>query len=195
MTPNVPRNAYTDSPEQHPNLIFGSLQLLFWLFFHPSAWRNHLKRIDPALDTESDGKTRLRWQNPVLWKLLIQAFLVSPVLANSIVVTFILWLLGMPVEKIVSGVVLGVVWGVVWGVVSGVVSGMVRSMVSGVGLGVAWGVAWGMPYGVAWGVLSGVTSDVADEVLRVASGVAFGVTFGVLLDVVSRAAWGEVVWG
>jgi hypothetical protein len=40
-----------NAPEQHPNLILGSLQLLFWLFFRPSAWQNHLKRIDPALDT------------------------------------------------------------------------------------------------------------------------------------------------
>src|SRR4028119_2333582 len=97
-SPNVPRNAYTDSPEQHPNLILGSLQLLFWIFFRPSAWRNHLKR------------------NPALWKLRIQAFLVVPVLANSIVVAFVLWLLGAPVEKIASGVVLGVVSGVVSGV-------------------------------------------------------------------------------
>jgi hypothetical protein len=48
-SPNVPRNAYTNAPEQHPNLMLGSLQLLFWLFFHPSAWQNHLKRIDPAI--------------------------------------------------------------------------------------------------------------------------------------------------
>ena len=83
MMPNVPRNAYTDSPEQHPNLILGSLQLLFWLFFRPLAWKNHLKRIDPALEIESKSQRRLRLQNPALWKLLIQAFLVLPVLANS----------------------------------------------------------------------------------------------------------------
>src|SRR4028119_162965 len=126
-SPNVPPNAYTDSPEQHPSLILGSLQLLFWLFFHPSAWQNHLKRIDPALDRESNSKRGLRWQNPALWKLLIQAFLVLPVVANSIVVALVLWLLGAPVEKIVLGVVSGVAWGVA----------------SGVALGVAVRVAWG----------------------------------------------------
>src|SRR4028118_968340 len=106
-SPNVPRNAYTNAPEQHPNLILGSLQLLFWLFFRPSAWQKHLKRMDPALDTQSNSKRGLRWQNLALWKLLIQAFLVMPVLANSIVVALVLWLLGAPVEKIVSGVALG----------------------------------------------------------------------------------------
>src|SRR4028118_1082206 len=131
-SPNVPPNAYTDSPEKHPNLILGSLQLLFWFFFHPSAWRNHLKRIDPALDTQSNRNRGLRWQNPALWKLLIQAFLVLPVLANSIVFALVLWLLGAPVEEFVLGVALGVA--------------------SGVALGVASGVAWGVVSGVAWGV-------------------------------------------
>jgi len=75
-SPNVPRNAYTASPEQHPHLIIGSLQLLFWIFFRRSAWENHLQRIDPTLDSDSKIKRRLRWQNPDFWKLLIQAFLV-----------------------------------------------------------------------------------------------------------------------
>ena len=45
MTSHLPRaTPITDAPELHPNLILGSLQLLFWLFFHPSAWRNHVAR-------------------------------------------------------------------------------------------------------------------------------------------------------
>lgn len=47
--PDPLKNAYTDAPELHPNLLLGSLQLMVWLFFHPSAWRNHVKRIDPDL--------------------------------------------------------------------------------------------------------------------------------------------------
>src|SRR4028118_174625 len=129
---NVPRNAYTNAPEQHPNLILGSLQLLFWLFFRRSAWEKCFKRINPDLDTESRSESLLRWQNPALWKLLIQAFLVLPVLANSIVFAFMLWLLGVPVKEFVLGVALGVA--------------------SGVALGVASGVAWGVVSGVAWGV-------------------------------------------
>ncbi|MEH2433951.1 MAG: hypothetical protein V7K25_06810 [Nostoc sp.] len=51
-SPQLPPNAYTNAPQQHPNLILGSLQLLFWLVFRPSAWRNHLKPIDLILDND-----------------------------------------------------------------------------------------------------------------------------------------------
>ena len=44
-----PRTAYTDASRLHPNLILSSLQLPFWLLFHPSAWRHFVARIDPAL--------------------------------------------------------------------------------------------------------------------------------------------------
>src|SRR5919199_3560492 len=142
-SPDVPRNAYTDAPEQRPNLILGSLQLLFWVFFRPSAWQNHLKLIDPALDRESNSKRGLRWQNPALWKLLIQAFLVLPVVANSIVVALVLWLLGAPVEKIVSGVAWGVAPGMAWGVALRVALGVALGLASGVASGVAWWVRVG----------------------------------------------------
>ncbi|MEG4066989.1 ATP-binding protein [Microcoleus sp. Pol11C2] len=162
-SPNVPRNAYTDSPEQHPNLILGSLQLLFWIFFRPSAWRNHLKR------------------NPALWKLRIQAFLVVPVLANSIVVAFVLWLLGAPVEKIASGVVLGVVSGVVSGEL---LTSLGFSLRKDKELNVALGIASGMLLGVALGVLRGVASDlvwgVVSDLLRVASDLVWGVVSDLL---------------
>ena len=41
------KNAYPDAPELHSNLILGSLQLLFWLLFHPTAWRHYVACIDP----------------------------------------------------------------------------------------------------------------------------------------------------
>ena len=167
ISPNVPRNAYTDSPEQHPNLILGSLQLLFWIFFRPSAWQNHLKRIDPALYRESNSKRGLRWQNPALWKLIIQAFLVLPVLANSIVVALVLWLLGAPVEKIVLGVA------------SGVASGVALSVALSVGLSVALSVALSVVSGEE---LSLALSAVSLVVSLVALSVALSV---VALSVVS----------
>jgi hypothetical protein len=73
-SPSVPRNAYTDSPEQHPNLILGSLQLLFWMVFHPSAWQNHIARIEKSSYPGSDSTNRLQ--------LLIQSYLVLPILVN-----------------------------------------------------------------------------------------------------------------
>ncbi|MCC3418338.1 MAG: ATP-binding protein [Microcoleus sp. PH2017_29_MFU_D_A] len=175
-SPNVPRNAYTNAPEQHPNMILGSLQLLFWLFFHPSAWENHLKRINYS----------------ALWKLRIQAFLVLPVLANSIVLAFVLWLLEVPVQTIALGVAFGLAWGVGWGVGWGVASGLewslgwfvwlcqVSSVASSMVLGLRFGVALSVGFGVALGVALGVGSDVG---FGVALGVGFGVGFGVALGV------------
>jgi hypothetical protein len=177
-SPNVPRNAYTDAPEQHPNLILGSLQLLFWLLVRPSAWRNHLKRIEPALDTKSKSKTRLRWQNPALWKLLIQEFLILPVLANSIVVLPVLWLLSMPIQKIASGVALGVPLGLALSLIFVI-------------LGLPSGVALGMAFGVLSGVLSGVVSG------GMASGVVFAlaiVWFGVMLRLTLGGEASSVLW-
>ncbi|MBW4563328.1 MAG: hypothetical protein KME32_19690 [Mojavia pulchra JT2-VF2] len=84
-SPNILRNAYTDAPEQHPNLILGSLQLLFWLFFRPAAWRNHLKRIDPTLNTDIsliDFIRQGRWWNFALWRLLIQGYIILPLIVN-----------------------------------------------------------------------------------------------------------------
>jgi hypothetical protein len=75
-------NAYTNSPKQQPNLILGSLQLLFWLFFRPSAWRNHVARINTTLHPDSDSANYCQWRNPAFWRLLIQAYLVLPILVN-----------------------------------------------------------------------------------------------------------------
>ncbi|MDZ7958762.1 MAG: hypothetical protein RMY34_12925 [Aulosira sp. DedQUE10] len=73
MPNNIPHNAYTNEPQQHPNLILGSLQLLFWLFLRPAAWRNHLERIEPALETDTSLISLMRqgrWRNFGLWRLL-----------------------------------------------------------------------------------------------------------------------------
>lgn len=135
-SPNVPRNAYTDSPEQHHNLIMGSLQLLFWFVFRPSALQNHLKRIhlkrsDPDLDFDSKRKIHLRSQRRVLWKLRIQAFIVLH-LINSIVFALVFLRLGVPVEQIAwvvaFFVALFAIWDMAlflaWGEASGVTSGL-----------------------------------------------------------------------
>jgi len=70
--PDTSRNAYTDAPEFHPNLILGGLQLLFWIFFHPSAWCSYVARIDPALrpDFALVELRRAHWRNPALRRLL-----------------------------------------------------------------------------------------------------------------------------
>lgn len=107
MPNELPRNAYTDAPEQHPNLILGSLQLLFWIFFRPSAWRNHLTRIFTAPDFASDRTSRL------LSEFLIQVHLVLPLLAN-LMLGLLLWRLGNSAVSIPVWVAWGVAWSVWW---------------------------------------------------------------------------------
>ena len=152
MTPNLPRNAYTDSPEQHPNLILGSLQLLLWLFFHPSAFCNHLTRIDPDLDFNSSLLILIRkqrWRNLALWRLLIQGNLILPVLAG-LTLTLVLCGLGFPPARAAWGVAWGVVSGVAWGVAWGVVWGVGWGVALGGALPVPWSMAWSMAWGLTW---------------------------------------------
>ncbi|MEH2155222.1 AAA family ATPase [Nostoc sp.] len=148
-SPQLPPNSYTDAPQQHPNLILGSLQLFFWLVFRPSAWRNHLKRIDLYLEWNSYF-IRGRSRNLGLWDLLIQGYFILPILANSLF-NFLLWLLGEPIAaniafRMAFNVVFGVAVGVVGGV-GGVVGGM-GGMVGGMTVGLALGVAVGVAFGV-----------------------------------------------
>jgi hypothetical protein len=45
------RRVYTDAPELLPGFVRPCLQVLGWIFFHPSAWRSYVASIDPALDS------------------------------------------------------------------------------------------------------------------------------------------------
>ena len=178
-SPPIPPNAYTDAPQQHPNLILGSLQLLFWIIFRPSAWRNHLKQIDPALEYKSEKKSQLRWRNPDLWRLLIQEYLILPFLIH-LTVALVRWGLGESVEKIVLGLVWGLVLGLVWGLVLGLVRGLV----------------WGLLWGLLWGLVSGLVSSglVWGLLLGLASGLKSGLVLGLLSGLLSGLMWG-LMWG
>ncbi|WP_445632429.1 AAA family ATPase [Nostoc sp. DSM 114161] len=205
ISPQLPSNAYTNTPQQHPNLILGSLQLLFWFFFRPSAWRNHLKHIDPILDTNSSLIILLRqgrWRNLALWRLLIQGYFILPILAN-LLLGLVLW---MSSEKI-ANIAFPVVFGVVFGVAFDVVFGMGLSVAFCVGLSVAfcmglsvaspcvaydvpYGVAFNLPYGVVFNVPYGVGSIVEFRVpFKVAFGVAFCMAFCVAFKVAFKVAF------
>ena len=143
-SPTVPHNAYTDAPEQQPRLIMGSLQLLFWIFFRPSAWCNHLVRIDPALHPNSQVWSRLQWSNRALWRLLIQGFLLLPLLAN---LALNLVRLGLAESgenlalRVAVGVAVSLAFGLAFGIVLRVAVGVVTSVVVSVVFGLAFGLA------------------------------------------------------
>ncbi|MDZ8081369.1 MAG: ATP-binding protein [Nostoc sp. DcaGUA01] len=158
-SPQLPPNAYTDAPQQHPNFILGSLQLVFWLVFRPSAWRNHLQRIGPILNNDSCLIILLRqgqWRNVALWRLLIQAYLILPVLAN-LLVGLVLWPLGEPIANIAFRTALSVAIGVAVGAVLdlaafGVALSLVFSLAFSLGFNLAFGMVFGLVVGVALGV-------------------------------------------
>src|SRR5258706_4688490 len=98
-------SAYTDAPDLHPNLVLGSLHLLFWLFFHPSAWRNYVARIDPTLrvDFSLAESGRKRWRNNKIRRLVIQTYFIYPITINLLIV-IVSWFLGKANDGIVRGV-------------------------------------------------------------------------------------------
>ncbi|MDZ7961004.1 MAG: ATP-binding protein [Aulosira sp. DedQUE10] len=178
-SPNILHNAYTDAPQQHPNLILGSLQLLFWLFFRPAAWRNHLKRIDPTLNTDTSLIAFIRQgrsRNFALWRLLIQGYLILPILAN-LLLGLVLWVLGEPIATIVDRVVESIAKGVVVGMVVCVAIGAKESAAKGVAFGMAFAVAFGMANAVVITVGKGVEFAVSKGMDK---GIAFSVAFGVV---------------
>ena len=136
------RNAYTDAPECHPNLILGSVQLLFWLFFHPSAWRNYVTRLDPTLlpDFALAELSQAQWQDPAWRRLLLMIYLVSPLLV-SLLSGLVLWLVGEPDH-----------------IRFGMASSAVFCFAFSVWVGIARGVALGYAGGVAGSIAGGVAS-------------------------------------
>jgi hypothetical protein len=180
MAQNGLHYAYTDAPEPHPNLFLGSLQLLFWLLFRPSAWRYHVARIDPSLrpDFCLGELQRAQWLHPAMRRLLVQGYVVLPAL-SGVLIALILVAGGVSGEAMARGVAGGVALGVTYGVALGVVGGVALGVVGGVTYGVVLGVALGVTYGVALGVVGSVA-------LGVAGGVAGGVVLGVLVSLISR---------
>lgn len=143
----APTDHYTDAPPLHPNLLVGSLHLLFWIIFHPSAWRHHVARIAPGLtaDFTLPDLRRNQWHNPALRRLLIQLYLVWPLLCfllfipvfrfgrvspQDFVATLLHFTMIVLVMNLLFGTVVSVASGVVAGVAVGVTVGLAGSLIS-----------------------------------------------------------------
>ncbi len=174
-TPEL-QNAYTNAPALHPNLLLGSLQLLFWLLVHPSAWRNHIARIDPRLPSDFylAELSREQWRNPALRQLLIHGYVVWPLLVG-----LVLWLSGVAEASRIFDTSRSAVDGVVFGVATSV----------------ALGVAGGLMINVALGIVSGVTGSLAFSLASTLPGgveriAALVIAVGLALGVAGSAAFG-----
>ena len=135
------KNAYTDAPELHPNLILGSFQLLFWLVFHPSAWRHYVARIDPALrpDFTLVEPSRQQWLTPALRLLMIRAYLVWPLLVG-LPVALIFWIQRAPLESSMIFVAHVVAISLTLGIMIGAVIGVAAGLVGSVAISLAYGI-------------------------------------------------------
>jgi hypothetical protein len=176
-------NIYTNALIPHPNLILGCFQLLFWLVFRPSAWKNHIQRF-----SLHQFFTHQRWQRKGVRRFLIQGVILFPTLA-SFISGGISLSLGTPwpimaLTKVAAfSVMLGAAFGVMVGVAIGVAFS-VAFVARGVAGNVTGNVAFSVMIGVAIGVAFSVAFDVAGDVtLGVMTGVAIGAAFSVATGV------------
>lgn len=188
MTSPPDPNAYTDAPQPQDNLLLSSARLLFWLFFHPSAWRNYVRQIAPALSphfslAELHGDA---WRNLAMLRLFARIYLVWPLLLASSIV-FTLRGLGLPAQTILLGVIVG----------------MAVSLLAALAVSIAGSVAIGAPVGIAVGVVAGLpgswllgsaegltfasfflpTAVALPALIGLAGGLAGGLAFGVAAGV------------
>ena len=156
------KNTYTDAPQLHSNLLLGGLQLLAWLFFHPTAWRNHIARIDADLrpDFCLAELSAAQWRNPALRRVLLMGYVPWPPLIG-LLLGLALWVMGQPVTEIAhyatevalrasGGLVVGAAFGVPFGIVVGVIFSLVSAVECVIGgtLGSLSAVAAGLALGV-----------------------------------------------
>ncbi|MCP5096239.1 MAG: ATP-binding protein [Chloroflexi bacterium] len=187
MTPSS-RNAYTDSPWLQDGLLVGSVRLLFWLFFHPSAWRNHLSHIDTSLQPQFSLAELKRWQwrQPNMLRLLFQANLVWPLFLLFFIV-LILWLLPVTADTIFLGTILGGVSGIVTAVLVSVVGSVTIGIPMGLGIGLVVGIFGSLMLGEVNGLsinsINIPASIFLPALVGIASGLAGGLAFGVAYGV------------
>ncbi len=96
------KNLYTDQPELSKELITRTIQLLSWLYFHPSAWRNCVSRIDPNLrsDFVLVDLSREHWNHEQVKKMIRSAL--TALLAAAIAFMGLMFLFDMPGKYIVG---------------------------------------------------------------------------------------------
>lgn len=152
------QRAYSDAPMLHADPL-GSVQLLAWLFFHPTAWRSEVARIDPGLPPDFCliELSPAQRKNPALRRLLISAYLpyVLP-----LAMLLLLVVTGTQAPQLRFGLAAGLVGGLVIGLAGSVAGSVAVSLVLGVTLGLT--------------TIDGIDVDRSSFTVCVAFGLAFG---------------------
>ncbi len=169
MNGKHPSKPNSHLPTPFPNLLLGSLQLLFWLLVHPSAWRKQITRIDPTLPSDFylAELSPDQWRNPALQQLLIRGYVVWPLLVGLIV-----WVSGIAEASHVFGAPRGMVGGVAFALALCLALGLAGGLIVSVALGIVGGVVGSLAYSLA-SIWPGGNERAA--ALVIATGIAVGI--------------------
>jgi hypothetical protein len=147
---------YTDAPPLQSNLLTSSFRLLFWLFFHPTAWQKHLERLDPTLrpDFSLSEIQPHQFRNGELWRTVLRLYVAWPLLCTAVLL-LTLRAFNLPNATILVGLVIGIA--------SGVVASLGVTIAGSVVLGVPMGIGMSLIVGTLGSFL--VTNPVGQQVL------------------------------
>jgi hypothetical protein len=180
MTQNkISENSYTNHPLQHPDFLLGNLQLLFWLIFRPSAWKNRLQNLPPSRSN--------RFKLFVLILMLISLFTwvvfqKDPWLQVLVcIVTSVA--IGVPFTvafELAVGMAASMVYGIAYGESIERFYGVIVAFVVGLIYGIAYGVTYGVVIDISVGLTYGIVMSLAVGVAaHVSQNVAIGVSVGI----------------
>ncbi|MDM8568149.1 hypothetical protein QUF50_01265 [Thiotrichales bacterium HSG1] len=129
------KNPYTDNPKQWDNLFLGSFQLLGWLFFKPSAWRNYVKQVAPDLDFDFclTQITWEKWLETGLWRTFIQGYVILPIFSVGLIWIFLNLFIGNAITTSTGFIIAGslgfsISCSLAFGIVSGAAIGAIGSL-------------------------------------------------------------------
>ena len=174
------QNLYTAPQKLHHNLFVGALQLLFWLLFHPSAWRNHIASIDPnlAANFTLGDLNKNQWHNPSLRRLLGQGLILWPLFMGLIV-----WLTGVAEASYTRAGPRGVVAAILFAIAINLILSLAGGLMVSVPMGIVSGVTGSLAYSLASLWPADPSRTVA---LVIAMGLALGIAGSVAYDISNR---------
>ncbi len=167
--------------ELHNNSLIASVQLLAWLLFHPSAWRDYISQIHPSLQPNfvlGDVPEAYR-HDPKLRRLRYIAYIVLPLLVGLLIglllsmIYLVPWFFALLApeninavhqlpEKFLPDLILGVTYGMVLCLISSVLSSLIISFPFGLMASVLGGFSVGLFLGSglseenAWAIIFGI---------------------------------------
>jgi hypothetical protein len=198
---DLPTDTYIDAPKQWDNLFLGSFQLLYWLFFKPSAWRNYVKRVDPKLpfDFCLTQLSWTQWLESNLWRVFVQGYIILPILSISLIWLF-LWLWhyeptinSINIRFVVAGslgfsLACSLAFGIVGSTAVGIVSTVLFAIAGAVvfyqqGLDYFSLIVWCLMFGMAGNVILTLSPEKHSLANRI-GGIILGILIGLLGTVV-----------